>query len=243
MNEALYGAQANTATTTTTAASVAPAAATTPAIDNKSTASTSTTSSTSNFDASSLVSKIGIGSQGQNAQANNGACWIGSDGPNVNTVKNAASGQIVLVVWGPLGSWVNANAPLITYGLNPGGSVQISCSTGYSGGMSAIYSGTTLSPYGQVDNTWVEFTYGQYGTVDVSREVNMNGNSVSVVGATCTTDMNNCVFVCNSGTTCGAANSYTLKNCGPSNGGQSDAAAQNGGCFMGSNAMVTTTWS
>jgi hypothetical protein len=143
-----------------------------------------------------------------------------------------------------MGSWMSdpAKPPLITVGLNPGESTTISCGD-VTGGMAAVYSGTTLSPYGQVYQTWVEFTYGAYGTVDVSREVNMSGNPVSVVGSKCTTDMSTCVFTCKSANQCMDAGTYVLNNCGPQNGGQTDLAAMNGGCLMGPNAKLTTTFS
>jgi len=109
--------------------------------------------------------------------------------------------------------------------------------------MAAVYPDTVLSPFGQIQNTWVEYTYGSYGTVDVSREITMSGHAVSVSTGTCTSNMNTCVFVCNSGNTCGSAGSYTLENCSAANGGQSDAAAQNGGCWAGPNAQLSITFS
>jgi hypothetical protein len=132
--------------------------------------------------------------------------------------------------------------PLITIGLQPGATQDVSCAD-VSGGIAGIYPGTTLTPYGQIQNTWMEFTWGPWGTYDISREVYMNGNPLSTTGSTCTADMSSCVFTCNSGTTCFAAGTYTLNNCSPANGGGSDAAAQNGGCTVGPNSIVTTTFS
>jgi hypothetical protein len=185
---------------------------------------------------------LGFKALGLNAAANNGQCWLGSDGPNVNTLVNGASSSIIAVVWGAAGSWMTgATAPLITIALAPGQSQAVSCGN-ISGGIAAIYPGTTLTPYGQIQNSWAEFTWGSYGTFDVSREVYMNGNPMSIKGSTCTADFNNCVFVCKSGTTCFEAGTYTLENCSASNGGGSDAAAQNGGCTVGGSATVTTTF-
>jgi hypothetical protein len=186
---------------------------------------------------------IGFTNVGQNSQTNNGQCWLGTGGSNTNLVKNAASEAIVVVVWGSKGSWMtNAGTPpLITVALSPGQSTTVSCAD-ISGGMAAIYGNTKLVN-GQVSNTWVEFTFGSWGTVDVSREVNMLGNPVSVVGSKCTSDMNQCVFTCKSGNTCFEAGSYQINNCGPQNGGQSDSAGMNGGCFMGAGASLTTTFS
>ena len=196
------------------------------------------------MDVSSKLMKIGFKNLGQNSNTNNGQCWLGSDGPNTNVVKNGASEPIIVVVWGPVGSWMTdaAKAPLITVSLAPGQSQTISCAD-ISGGMAALYGDTTLSPYGQVYNTWVEFTYGSWGTVNVSREVRMDGNPVSVVGSKCTTDMNTCVFTCKSGNTCGDVNTYQINNCGAQNNGQASADGMNGGCLMGANAQLTTTFS
>jgi hypothetical protein len=72
----------------------------------------------------------------------------------------------------------------------------------------------------------------------------MGGHTVSSGNSHCMADMGNCVFTCTGGaSTCGAAGTYTLQNCGPQNGGQSDAAAQNGGCWVGPGAQITTTFS
>lgn len=190
---------------------------------------------------------MGFKALGTNSNSNNGRCWIGSDGSNVNTVKNGAADPIYVVLWGMTSyadSFMSSGvAPLITYGLAPGASFQISCADGMSGGLAAVYPDTVLSQYGQIKQTWVEFTWGAFGTVDISKEITMSGRPASVVGPTCTTDMNTCVFECKSGDTCADAGTYVLKNCGASNGGQSDAAAMNGGCLMGAGAKVTTTFS
>jgi hypothetical protein len=241
-NEALVGANpVGAAATGAVASSTASTAAATPAA-NAPTTNSNAVAAAASVSTSSLLS-LGFNALGLNAVANNGQCWLGSDGPNVNTLVNGASSSIIAVVWGAAGSWMTgATPPLITIALAPGQSQAVSCGS-VSGGIAAIYPGTTLTPYGQIQNSWVEFTWGSYGTFDVSREVYMNGNPVSVKGSTCTADFGNCVFVCNSGTTCFAAGTYTLQNCSPANGGGSDAAAMNGGCTVGGNAIVTTTFS
>ena len=236
-NEAIAGANlvATTAGAVASTTTSATAAANAPTTNSNVVAAASVSTS-------SLLS-LGFKALGLNAAANNGQCWLGSDGPNVNTLVNGASSSIIAVVWGAAGSWMTgATPPLITIALAPGQSQAVSCGS-VSGGIAAIYPGTTLTPFGQIQNSWVEFTWGSYGTFDVSREVYMNGNPVSVKGSTCTADFGNCVFVCNSGTTCFAAGTYTLQNCSPANGGGSDAAAMNGGCTVGGNAIVTTTFS
>jgi hypothetical protein len=245
--EALAGASIKSSTPTT--ATPTPATSTTVATA----AATSITAPKVVSNVAALTPNIllskGFNALGQNAQGNNGACWIGSDGPNTNVVTNGAGQDIIVVVWGPNGSWMTGGTPpLITYALAPGATFTISCADNVPGGMAAVYqdmisSGQVISQWGQVDNTWVEFTYGIWGTYDVSREINMSGRPISVIGPSCTSNMNTCVFTCNSGNTCGTAGSYTLQNCGPYNGGGSDSAAMNGGCTSGSNLHLQTTFS
>jgi len=243
INEALYGAKAAATTTATTSAATtaattatsAPAASSAPAVSSSSTISLS------------QLTTLGFKALGLNANSNNGQCWLGSDGPNVNTLINSAGVPIIVVVWGTSGysaSFMSSGiAPLITIGISPGASTVISCAD-ISGGIAAVYPDTVLSPFGQIQNTWVEYTYGTYGTIDISREVTMSGHSVQSGNSHCLASMSACVFTClNGANTCGTAGSYTLQNCGPANGGQSDAAAMNGGCFIGPNAVVTTTFS
>jgi hypothetical protein len=254
LNDALKGAEARKASAASASAvaaaspsspaAAAAAAASVPSAVAAPLAGVKSTASGFTTDVTSRLTSLGFLSTAVNAVANNGGCWIGSDGPNTNLVKNGASESIVVVVWGPMGSWMTnpSMQPSISVGLAPGQSVTISCGD-VTGGMAAIYGNTKLSPFGQIDQTWVEFTFGQYGTVDVSREVNMSGNPVSVVGDKCTTDMNTCVFTCLAGNTCMTLGSYKLNNCSPANGGQSDLLGQNGGCLMGPNAKLTTTFS
>jgi hypothetical protein len=197
----------------------------------------------------SVLTAHGFSALGQNSYTNNGACWIGGDGPNTNVMTNGAGEDIIVVVWGPFGSWMTGGSPpLITYALGPGQSVTVSCADNVPGGWAAVYqsmvnSGQVISAWGQVDNTWGEFTYGSWGTYDVSREINMSGRPMSIVGPSCTSNMGTCVFVCFSGNSCGTAGSYQLQNCNAGNGGGSDAAAMNGGCTSGSNLHLQTTFS
>jgi hypothetical protein len=147
----------------------------------------------------SLLQTIGC-LTGQNAKSASAghASWIGNDGDYVTEFNNESGEDLVLVMWGPLGSWTNVNAPLITYEITNGSSVNISTVTGTSGGWAALYEDTKMVN-GQVSNTWGEFTYnGQYSTVDVSRLVNMNGRNMTIEGAECVSDMEQCVFTCDS---------------------------------------------
>jgi len=209
--------------------------------------SPSTAASTGTLDLSKLTS-LGFKALGLNAQASNGNCWIGSDGPNVHTITNSYSSPIAVVWWGGSGSYAvsfmtSGIAPLVTAALNPGSSMTVSCQNGVSGGFAAVYPDTTLTSFGQIGNTWGEFTTGQYGTYDVSREVFMGGHPMSISSSACTADMNSCVFTCTNGaSTCGAAGTYQINNCsGP--GKQTSADGMNGGCLMGANAQVSISFS
>ena len=155
---------------------------------------------------------------GLNAVAAGASAWIGSDGAYTNTFTNNAGEDLILVVWGPQGSWVNVAAPLITMSLPAGSSETISFANGLSGAWSAIYSDTE-NVNGQISNTWGEFTFSPTGVVDVSREVNMNGHGMTINGPTCKADMNTCVFQCSTGNVC--ITDYVLLNC--DNGSQQGA--------------------
>jgi hypothetical protein len=222
-------------------------------VNSKSTPTPTAAASTSSTLDLSKLTTLGFKALGVNANSNNGACWIGSDGANVHTVTNANSGPIYVVWWGVGSGAVSASysisfmtsgsSPLITYGLNPGQSVTISCNNGVSGGFAGVYSDTTLTSFGQIGNTWGEFTTGDYGTYDVSREVFMGGHPLSISSSACTADMNSCVFTCTGGaSTCGAAGTYQINNCSGA-GKQTSADGMNGGCLMGANAKVSVTFS
>jgi len=155
---------------------------------------------------------------GTNAAESGASAWIGSDGSYTNTFSNNAGEDLILVIWGPAGSWVNVNVPLITLSLPSGANETVSFAEGLSGAWSAIYSDTDTVD-GQISNTWGEFTFGPTGVVDVSREVNMGGHGMVINGPTCTTDMDTCVFVCSEGNTC--LTGYELLNC--DNGSQEGA--------------------
>jgi len=222
------------ATTATNSASAVPASAV--GIDSTTVLLTT--------DASKLTS-MGFKACGANAVTNNGGVWIGTDGPYTNEFINSAGEDIILVIWGSWGSWVNAAQPLITHSLASGASTTISFASGAVGAWSAIYEDIELVN-GQVSNTWGEYTFSEEGVVDVSREVNMNGHSMSIVGPQCTTDMEQCVFVCSEGTVC--TTGYELKNC--ENGSQPGAnygmydGSPSGGCGgLGSAAALKTTFS
>lgn len=209
VNEALAGATPVQQSSSAPAATSSAAPAATPASSSSSSSSNSVASWFSDLE--STLTKIGLTSAGTNANSNNGQCWLGSGGSYQNTFSNNASEAVILVVWGSQGSWVNTIKPLITQAISPGESCLVSFANGFSGAWSAIYSDTTLN-YGQIFNTWGECTFsGSYSTVDVSREVNMGGHGMEIVTPECTTNMNTCVFQCDSGNSCETG--YSLVNC------------------------------
>ncbi|MCJ1377751.1 hypothetical protein MMC17_000847 [Xylographa soralifera] len=177
---------------------------------------------------------VGINAFAQDVP-NSGGVWLGDDGDYVNEFSNASDEPLILVVWGPAASWVNKFQPLITLNISPGSSRNVSFATGTSGAFSAIYSDTVLS-YGQISNTWGEYTHSLYGTVDVSMEPNMSGHPMSIqnggADGGCLTDMNTCVFQCTSGNSCWQE--YVLVNCATnSQPGAQDGTfegAASGGC-------------
>jgi hypothetical protein len=179
-----------------------------------------------------------------NALTPGNGIWIGSDGPYTNEFTNASPEDIILVVWGAAGSWINAIAPSVTVSLSPGQSTTLSFANGVSGAWSGVYSDTQMVN-GQIANTWGEFTFSPMGVVDVSREVYMKGRSMTIQAPTCTSDMNRCVFVCGNGED-SCMYGYKLLNCDASSqqGAQygQDNGADSGGCGnLGSSAHIKTT--
>ena len=127
-----------------------------------------------------LLSTLGA-LTGINAATKTSNCWQGEDGDYVNYVKNEGTADMILLVWGPGGSFVNTIQPLITTTVAANETVPLSFANGASGAMSVAYEGTTMA-WGQIANTWVEHTFsGDWSTIDVSREPNMNGDSMTVV--------------------------------------------------------------
>jgi hypothetical protein len=188
------------------------------------------------------MSQMGFHSLGVNGGSSDAGVWLGADGPYTNEFNNESGQDLVLVVWGPDGSWVNVKQPLVTASIANGTSTTVSFANGQSGAWSAIYDDTEMLN-GQISNTWGEYTFSPMGVVDVSREPNMDGKKMTIVGPKCVTDMDTCVFVCNEGKIC--MTGYELKNCAP--GSQPGAqygtyfGAASGGCGgMGDSAQLKT---
>lgn len=205
-----------------------------------------------------ILSNLGVKAMGTSAGTS-----VGTKNPNTWNVQNKSGKSIIIVAWGNQGSWVNAVAPDVTYTLAPGASVTLSTPVGYSGAMSAIYGTDTKLVNGQISNTWLEFTTGQWGVINVSREVNTKGNTLSATltstsNQKCTTDFTKCYFSCTgapAGNTCwqpfSAANptGYQLYNCagGSQPGAQkgSYAGGDSGGCggFSATGGHTDVIWS
>ncbi|KAK1833455.1 hypothetical protein QBC39DRAFT_46941 [Podospora conica] len=172
------------------------------------------------------MASIGMFSQGDNSFAEEEdphGTWIGDDGPNTFCFINKAGVPLTIVLWnmGPdddQASFMNVRAPKITYSLpSSGDSVIVSLANGVAGGFSAIWDRTTtLSQWGMIDNTMGEFSTGAYATIDVSRLVNMSGNSMTVfVQGGCVASMSRCVYQCSGADSesCGDAGTYELVGC------------------------------
>ena len=201
------------------------------------------------FDDCQRMADIGMAGIGENIFGGNGHIWIGDDGPNTFTFTNQGSEPTILVLWdNPLGdyesSFMNVRTPKVSYSLpNLGDSVTVSLENGISGGWSTLTGlSTTLSTWGQIYNTWGEFTTGDWATVNVSRLVNMGGDGMSISVATgCRTNMDTCSFHCKGGANeCGDSGSYDLVNCDPNTNpfasiGTWDGINPEGGCQGWSN--------
>ena len=205
------------------------------------------------------MASIGMHSQGVNSLSSNNRIWIGSDGPNTFTFINGArdGASMILIMWyaeenDDQASFMNARRPEISYSLpETGSAVEISVANGVPGGWSVLYDrATTLTEYGQVSNTFGEFSTGVWATVDVSRLVNMSGDAMTVrvyggeesarkptvpgLKPVCVSDLVTCAYACR-GTqvnSCGATGSYDLINCGGPNAvsGTDASGNPNGGC-------------
>jgi len=165
------------------------------------------------------LSQMGVAGYGINDCTNNGNVWLGKDGSTTNTFYNHAGEDIILIIWSGEGSWVNVHNPDVAVSMKKGHHHTVSFADGISGGWAAIYKDTVLEN-GLVKQTWGEYTMGEWGTIDVSREVWMKGRNMRIHTPNCVSDMDKCVFVCPDGQdTCWQQ--YELHNC--DNGSQGGA--------------------
>ncbi|KAL8314611.1 hypothetical protein RB597_007118 [Gaeumannomyces tritici] len=139
------------------------------------------------------MSKMGMKGQGVNARKNPGSgIWVGEDGHNTFVFENESKGKVTVIIWnkGTLpdgkpdyeGHCMNVRVPQVSWSLAKGEKVTVSLSKEkVSGGFAAIYEGSTkINGFGQIDQTWGEFTTGDYATVDVSRLIRMDGEPMSM---------------------------------------------------------------
>ena len=187
----------------------------------------------------SIIKKMGISSVGENAVSNNGGLWIGEDSPWKSVFTNDANRDLVLFCWkanGFSGMSLNVNKPAISVGLKPGQKVTVSFAEGVPSACAHAFEDTTLAIFGGLFQTWSEYTFGPQGAFDVSRNVNMKGNPVSMKGSKCTSDMNTCVFHCQDQNAPSCETGYALAGMdAPGCGGGYDPVMQGvgGGCSMG----------
>ncbi|ATY63396.1 hypothetical protein A9K55_008624 [Cordyceps militaris] len=163
------------------------------------------------------MSKIGFGSMGKNSDHDNGAIWVGGDGPTTFTFTNRADEGVTVVMWLQTdykSSFVNVRQPYVTYSLpSPGDAVTVSAAQGISGAFAALHRDTTLRD-GHIFNTWGEWSTGPYATVDVSRLPNMDGDRIEIeTPGGCRANMDRCVFTCKRASRCGASGEYSLQSC------------------------------
>ncbi|EJT78275.1 hypothetical protein GGTG_03377 [Gaeumannomyces tritici R3-111a-1] len=185
------------------------------------------------------MSKMGMKGQGVNARKNPGSgIWVGEDGHNTFVFENESKGKVTVIIWnkGTLpdgkpdyeGHCMNVRVPQVSWSLAKGEKVTVSLSKEkVSGGFAAIYEGSTkINGFGQIDQTWGEFTTGDYATVDVSRLIRMDGEPMSMrTSVGCVSNMEKCVFVCKQGNICGKPDTYNLQNC--VNPGETDPRVKN----------------
>lgn len=185
------------------------------------------------------MQKLGMAGPGLNARKNpGGGIWVGNDGPNTFIFENKSKGKVNVIIWNkgtlPNGqpdfqsSFLKVRAPQVSWSLAKGEKVTVSIANNkISGGFAALYERSTgFTQWGQLDQTWGEFTSGDHATVDVSRLVRMDGEPMSMrTGVGCVSDMHKCVFVCKTGNTCGKKNEYNLQNC--VNPGEKDPRVKN----------------
>ncbi|KAF1832820.1 hypothetical protein BDW02DRAFT_624808 [Decorospora gaudefroyi] len=190
-----------------------------------------------------LASKLGC-KVGKNDKSNNGGIWIGDDSDWKAEFTNEGNEDAVLYCWkadGFSGMIIKDNTPEISVGVKSGQTVNISFAPNVPAACAPAFSDTKMAFFGGLEQTWWEVTFGEWGCFDVSRNVNMNGNSIRAKGSKCVSDMDTCVYKCrdSGASSCEAGSDYDLFNCNASGGGGGGydpiMAGTGGGCAMGSN--------
>ena len=184
---------------------------------------------------------------GKNDKSSNGGIWIGDDSQWKAEFVNGANEDALIYCWrsaGFTGMCVQSNAPDVSVLLKPGKKVTLSFAPGVGTACAPAFGNTKVSSFGGIDNTWFEATFvDQYGTFDISREVNMQGRTISAKGSKCTSDMETCVFKCADANAKSCEKGYKLLNCADKGGHEGyDSVMQgaSGGCKMGEKAEKIT---
>ncbi|KAG9187572.1 hypothetical protein G6011_05443 [Alternaria panax] len=179
---------------------------------------------------------------GLNKKSSWNGIWIGDDGKwKAEFINDRSNEDMLLSCWqakGFSGMSLNVNSPDVLVKVPAGKSVSLSFQEKMPSACAPLYPSTALAQFGGVNNTWWEVTFGKDGAFDVSRNINMNGDSISSKGSKCVSDMETCVFKCKNGMdTCEKGTDYDLYNCNASGGGGGGydvvMAGTGGGCSMG----------
>jgi hypothetical protein len=120
--------------------------------------------------------------------------------------------------------------------------VQLSFAESTSAACAPAKKGTNTQ-MGMLAETWTEVTFSQDGKFQISKNPNMHGSNISMVGEQCVSDMNTCYFACKDGPGPQKEPSKTIKSCqydydifgysrGCSSGYDTKAAGTGGGCEM-----------
>ncbi|KAF2148254.1 hypothetical protein K461DRAFT_282682 [Myriangium duriaei CBS 260.36] len=233
-----------------------------PALKEKRTTAVNFMSTT---DVSYLQSKnILIGANEACATEATNAVTVGSTGgPFVVEFTNNHDEDIVLVVWSgkTAGQWgaidatfIGAQQPDVTHTLQSNTSTWVSFDpakapggTAVSGGWGAVYPGKGLSAVsGQLDNTIGEYTFStanSFSTTDVSRLIQMKGNSMEIenylnkadadddsTNPACASTMDKCAFVCDDKSVLSCMFGALVDCVAGAAGNTADASGQDGGC-------------
>jgi hypothetical protein len=162
--------------------------------------------------AADLKCKVG---KNEHSETNGVGIWIGTDSKWGMDVTNSGSEFAIWYCWKHnnafTGQFINDNVPDISVGLDPGEMVQLSFADNQPAACAPAKKSSTLG-WGMLDDTWAEVTFAQQGKFDVSKNPNMHGTAISMVGEECVSDMNTCYFACKDGPT-GTEPSKTIKSC------------------------------
>ncbi|KAF2870227.1 hypothetical protein BDV95DRAFT_76028 [Massariosphaeria phaeospora] len=132
--------------------------------------------------------------------------WVGDDSDWTTTFTNSASEPVVVFCWEKkpgdfTAMTLNKHKPAFNVGIKPNEKVTVAWAAG-AFACAPAYGDTKMAQFGAVDNTWFEMNVhkGKATSVfNVSRNVNLNGNTITAVGSKCTSSMEKCFFKCMNG--------------------------------------------